>query len=392
MIEKTSKFKQTEIGKIPEDWDVIELREVLQKKGYIRGPFGSALRRPELKSEGIPVYEQANAIYDHREFRFFVDKDKYEELKRFTVKENDLIISCSGTFGKVSIISKEDPKGIISQALLILRPDTNKINPYFLKYFFSSKKGYESIASRSTGSVQVNIAKRDIIEKIPLGLPDINEQKAIACILSSLDDKIELNQRMNKTLEGIAQAIFKHWFVDFEFPNEEGKPYKSSGGEMVYNEELGKEIPKEWTVGKLGDIIKITSGKRPEEKTDEEDDVFNIPLVGSSKIMGFVKEPLFREPVIIIGRVGTHGIVQRFNIPTFPSDNTLVMTSPFYEYVYQILKRIDYESLNIGSTQPLITQTSIKNYRLIIPNENILMLFEQKSSILFERIYQNKKE
>ena len=118
-MKSPTKFKQTEIGMIPEDWEVKELRSLLQKKGYIRGPFGSSLRRPELQSEGIPVYEQANAIYNHRDFRFFIDEDKYNEMKRFAVEENDLIISCSGTFGKISIINNEDPKGIISQALLI---------------------------------------------------------------------------------------------------------------------------------------------------------------------------------------------------------------------------------------------------------------------------------
>ena len=99
-----AKFKETEIGMIPEDWDIKELRDILKEKGYIRGPFGSALRRPELKSEGIPVYEQQNAIYNHRIFRFFIGEEKYNELSRFTVEENDLIISCSGTFGKVSIL------------------------------------------------------------------------------------------------------------------------------------------------------------------------------------------------------------------------------------------------------------------------------------------------
>src|SRR3989338_5592908 len=236
MTSKTN-YKQTEIGEIPQTWELVELRDVLSEKGYIRGPFGSALRRPELKSEGIPVYEQANAIYNHRNFRFFIDEEKYKDLKRFTVEENDLIISCSGTFGKVTIIKKEDQKGIISQALLILRPDTEKVSPNFLKYFFSSNLGYNAIASRSLGSVQINIGKREVIEEIQLAIPqNRNEQDFIIKILSDLDSKIELNQQMNKTLEEIGQAIFKHWFIDFECPNKKGKPYKSSGGEMIEGE------------------------------------------------------------------------------------------------------------------------------------------------------------
>ena len=143
MTSKTN-YKQTEIGEIPQTWELVELRDVLSEKGYIRGPFGSALRRPELKSEGIPVYEQQHAIYGVRDFRYYIDEEKFEELKRFQVKVNDLIISCSGTLGKVSIITDEDPKGIISQALLALRPDTEKILPDYLKYFFTSRYGFTS--------------------------------------------------------------------------------------------------------------------------------------------------------------------------------------------------------------------------------------------------------
>ncbi len=270
---------------IPEDWEVRELGELLQTKGYIRGPFGSALRRPELKSEGIPVYEQANAIYNHRDFRFFIDENRSKELKRFTVKENDLIISCSGTFGKVSIIKIDDPKGIISQALLILRPETQKVNPHYLKYFFISDKGYQSIASRSLGSVQVNIAKREVIEKIELAIPkDRNEQDIIVKILSDLDSKIELNQQMNKTLEAMGQALFKHWFMDFEFPNEKSKPYKSSGGKMI-DSELG-EIPRGWKVGDLIDVAEIIMGQSPPgESYNETGD--GIPFYQGNRDFGF---------------------------------------------------------------------------------------------------------
>ena len=217
-----TKLKQTEIGKIPEDWEVKKLKDILDERGYIRGPFGSALRRPELKKTGVPVYEQEHAIYNSRIFRYYIDNDKFKELSRFQVKENDLIISCSGTFGKVSMIKKEDPKGIISQALLILRSNTSKINPKYLKYFFISNKGYHSIASRSLGSVQINIAKRGIIENIDLAIPGIEEQNKIVSLLSCLDEKIELNNKMNKTLEAIGQALFKKWFID---EKEENTPF-----------------------------------------------------------------------------------------------------------------------------------------------------------------------
>lgn len=148
-----------------EDWKECKLGEVLVDNGYIRGPFGSALKRGDMKSEGIPVYEQQHAIYQIRDFRFFIDEKKFQEMKRFQVNENDLVISCSGTVGKVTIISKNDPKGIISQALLILRVNPNIILPKYLQYFFISTKGYNSIISRSSGYVQVNIAKEILLNQ-----------------------------------------------------------------------------------------------------------------------------------------------------------------------------------------------------------------------------------
>ena len=193
------------------NYTTLLLGEVLEDKGYIRGPFGSALKRPEMKSSGIPVYEQQHAIYDNRFFRFFIDNDKFNELKRFQVKTNDLIISCSGTVGKVSIINEDDPKGIISQALLILRANPDVILPLYLKYFFSWDYGYNSIISRSSGSVQVNIAKRDIIESISISLPDIQTQKRIVNILKCIDDKIALNAKINENLEQQAQALCEKW-------------------------------------------------------------------------------------------------------------------------------------------------------------------------------------
>jgi len=118
-----------------------------------------------------------------------------------------------------------------------------------------------------SGSGQPLLNQRTLNE-IEIIVPQLNEQKLIASIISSLDDKIELNRKMNQTLEQIAQTIFKHWFIDFEFPNEEGKPYKSSGGEMV-DSELG-EVPKIWKIGSFSDEFKIIMGQSPPGETYNE--------------------------------------------------------------------------------------------------------------------------
>ena len=196
------------------EWRDVQLKDVLQPKGYIRGPFGSALRRNDLLDHGIPVYEQQHAIYGIRDFRFYIDNEKYEAMRRFATITDDIIISCSGTLGRVSRIKANDPKGIISQALLLLRVDAQKIRSRYLQYFLSSKEGFNAMVSRSGGSVQVNLARREIIETIPFGLPDLQEQDRILGVLSSLDDKIELLCNQNRILESLAKTYFRQWFVE----------------------------------------------------------------------------------------------------------------------------------------------------------------------------------
>lgn len=137
-------------------------------------------------------------------------------------------------------------------------PVEDKMDSYFMHYLFAYLR--RKIQRSVSGSVQDNI-NLAYLKKISFRCPMLNERKAITHILSTLDEKIEVNNQINKTLEKMAQAIFKHWFVDFEFPNEEGEPYQTSGGEMVESE-LGM-IPKGWEVVPLQDIADITMGQSP---------------------------------------------------------------------------------------------------------------------------------
>ena len=228
-----------------QEWRTVLLKDVLQPKGYIRGPFGSALKRGDMLDTGIPVYEQQHAIYGSRQFRFHISENKYMEMKRFSIQPDDIIISCSGTVGRVSIITKDDPIGIISQALLLLRVNVDIIDPLFLCYFFRSYEGYNAIVSRSSGSVQVNISKREVIEQIPLRLPDIQTQRRIVSILNSLDQKIVCNAKINDNLQQQAMALYSSMFLD--------------------NPAL------ESTAGTLKDIADVTMGQSPSGSSYNED-------------------------------------------------------------------------------------------------------------------------
>ena len=180
-----------------------------------------------------------------------ITKDGIENSSTKLAKIDDIVIASAGqgnTRGQTSICKIDT---YINQSLIAIRANKEIVNPYYLFYNISSR--YDELRKISDGhSIRGSLTTK-IINSFKVKLPSIEEQKAIANILSDLDNKIEVNNKINKNLEDMAQAIFKHWFVDFEFPNDEGKPYKSSRGEMV-DSELGM-IPKGWEVGVFRNYI-----------------------------------------------------------------------------------------------------------------------------------------
>ena len=172
---------------------------------------------------------------------------------------------------------------VILSSIAIIRPNTELINPKFLAYILKSKKSQEEINENyKSGSAIPRVILRDF-KRFPISIPDLPTQTAIAEILSSLDDKIELNNKINKELENLAQTLFKRWFIDFEFPNENGEPYKSSGGEMV-DSELG-EVPKGWEVGNLNQIAQLVKKNiKPFENPDKLYFHYSLPEFDSGKL------------------------------------------------------------------------------------------------------------
>ena len=364
---------------------VKELGNLLSEKGYVRGPFGSSLKRGEMVDEGVPVYEQKNAIYNNRDFRFFITPEKFKELKRFQVRTNDLIISCSGTVGKISIIAENDPKGIISQALLILRPDIKKITLRFLYYFLSSRQGFNLITQASHGSVQINIAARKVVETIPVPAPPLPEQKAIASVLSSLDDKIDLLHRQNKTLEAMAETLFRQWFVE--------------------------EADEGWEVVKLDYCGSLKNGINysRDENGDTQYSILNVRDIVESKYLHKSKleivnidakkaEPyLLESNDIIIVRSASPGestiileyqegvIYSGFSIRFRPKNKQLTL------YLFLLLQNFKRE-LDIysdGTTLKNLNQGILKDIDVLLPPENKIKDFNSIVRPLFDKIVRN---
>lgn len=282
----------------------------------------------------------------------------------YTTEAPSITIGRSGNVGKPFLFKGRS----WSHNTSLYIKEYKAVDPIFIYYFLQTL----DLGNYAGGSA-VPTLNRNHIHTLNVYVPtDIEEQRRIGAVLSVIDDKIELNTAINENLEQQAQAIFKSWFVDLE-------PF---GGVM----------PEDWKVGSLSDIADVLSGKRPPMKQNNKTEDVDIPLVGAAAIMGYTNKFNHDDKILVIGRVGTHGIVQRFDYPCWTSDNTLVIKSNCYEYIYQILKLIDYKAMNRGSTQPLITQGDLKKTEIIIPSKECLQKYEDVVGSLMYRYSQNRIE
>ena len=199
----------------------------------------------------------------------YIDNETDIKLKRSRLAKDDLLFSIAGAYlGKIGIVREKDLPANTNQAVGIVRLKKHIVDVDFVFYFFSQKHINEYINKLSSQSSQPNL-NLELLGKLEFELKDISTQKQISSILSSLDSKIELNSRINAELETMAKTMYNYWFVQFDFPNVEGKPYKSSGGKMVWNEELKREMPEGWKVGTLLDIANVIGGSTPSKEISE---------------------------------------------------------------------------------------------------------------------------
>ena len=257
----TEGYKEAEIGLIPENWNVEELNFFVELLTYgFTNPMPSVVNGPYLitaknVNNGKILYSECRRTTHEAFNNLLTDKSK--------PKLNDILVTKDGTLGRIGLVDKDNC--CINQSVALLRTN-DRIVPKFLKYLLESPfyQAKMKLDARGTTIQHIQIT---VLKKMEIAVPPLSEQKEIVEIIAKLDDKINLNDQMNQTLESIGQAIFKHWFVDFEFPDENGNPYKSSGGEMI-DSDLG-EIPKGWKVSNLKDFGKVICGKTPPKSRHE---------------------------------------------------------------------------------------------------------------------------
>ena len=306
-----------------------------------------------------------------------VGKDKIPSRAKRIVRKNDILISTVRPNQKHYGIIKNVAKNMVaSTGFAVLTPKEDKVDPgYIYNYLIQDHitTYLHSIAESSTSTYPS--IKPSVIGDLEVDLPPLEEQKALGHILSTLDDKIEVNNQINKTLENMAQAIFKQWFVDFEFPNEDGEPYKPSGGEMVETE-LGM-IPKGWEVVKLNSVVDICYGKNLPTKKLLSD---GYPVFGGNGQIGFYSEYLYEKSQVLIACRGAASGKVIVSLPySFVTNNSLILeqngTTVTHEYLKQFCLEKEFYNYATGSAQPQITIANLAKANILIPHRDLMNMF-----------------
>lgn len=200
----------------------------------------------------------------------FIDEEKDKKLRKGKVRQGDIVLTTRGTVGNVALVTSDTPfKNIrINSGMVIVRTDPEKYDPYFILLFFRSSLFQKQCLSHGSGSAQPQLPI-SALKYISFPNIDIDHQRKVVSAASCIDKKIELNNRINAELEAMAKTLYDYWFVQFNFPDANGKPYKTSGGKMVYNPTLKREIPQGWEDGTLEDLGQIVGGSTPSTQSPE---------------------------------------------------------------------------------------------------------------------------
>jgi len=317
----------------------------------------------------------------------YLSQETYDTWFRAHPLPGDIIFVNKGSPGRVCLVP--DPVDFcIAQDMMAFRVDDEKIYNKYLFAVLRSDHTQRIIANGHVGTLIPHF-KKSHLNQLIIPVPDRDIQEKIGNIYFTLSNKIELNTRMNKVLEEIARALFHRWFVEFEFPNAEGKPYKSAGGKMVESE-MGS-VPEGWRVDKLEQLIELSYGKplKEENRTGS-----GYPVFGSNGVVGWHNEWMVTGPGIIVGRKGNAGTVTWSHENFFPIDTTFFVCPIMSKYgkyglhfLYLLLKTLNLPHLTSDSAVPGLNRNTALIQKIIIPNIYTVNEFELIVSSLFSQIY-----
>lgn len=377
------------------EWKEVRLGEVADVQ---TGPFGSQLHKENYVNKGTPIVtveHLGNKWFTSQNLPMVSDEDKLR-LAKYCSQEGDVIFSRVGSVDRCSYVSKEYSGWLFSGRCLRVRPRSG-INPEYLYYFLTNEGTKQYIRNIAVGATMPSINTK-LLNEVPITIPSLEDQRRIASILSSLDRKIELNNKINADLEEMAQAIFKNWFVDFE-------PFKD--GKFV-DSELGM-IPEGWKVGTLGDITKNKSAK-----VKERNEVKVLSPVTTGELV--LSEEYFTKQVFS-SSIAKYKIVNKGDFAYNPARVNIGSlgrnefdfdgcVSPVYvvfsvldgyENYFDLFRKTDFfkdsvASLAIGGVRQSLSYDDLSSIEVIIPSENAVEEFNNLYNQMKKTIKANKLE
>lgn len=285
-----------------------------------------------------------------------------------------------------------DIDGGASSDVLVFRVKEGH-SPSFLYAVLLQDSFFDYVMQGAKGSKMPRGDKEQILR---YEMPTLScSEESIGTFFLNLDKKIRLNEQINQNLEAMAKQLYDYWFVQFDFPNEEGKPYKSSGGEMVWNEKLKRKIPNEWDNCKLKDFINLFDSKRiPLSSKDREERKGNYPYYGATGIMDYVNEYIFDGDYILLAEDGSTSDSKGFPIVQYiwgknwvnnHAHIILPKNEQYLMFTYQMLRSIPAKQIETGSIQKKISQENLCEYNMVLPNSILIEKYESIISPLWEK-------
>ncbi len=345
---------------------------------------------PKWLDAGVPVIRNYNIKNGHLDLSkpSYVDEETYNNrVSRAKPEAGDIIISREAPIGDACIIPNNF-KCCLGQRLVLLKVNRDKCSPEYL--LFALLSDYVQTQMKrvdKTGSIVSNL---NIPDLKALHIPMVGDYKEVGKILNIIDRKIDINNRIKYELENMAGSFYGYWFLQFDFPNKEGRPYQSSGGDMIWSEELKRKIPTGWNEGTLEDFIEIGNGKDHQSLMDGD-----IPVYGSGGVMRYVEKALYSGESVLIPRKGTLNNIMYVN-EDFWTVDTMFYSKMRKEhcalYVFHTAKMYDFERKNIGTGVPSMTSIIIYEQKVVIPPGDILEKFDKLLQPLYKLIKQVEKE
>ena len=353
--------------KIPKGWKWVKLGEV----GIVITGKTPSSKHPEDWGYDMPFVTPT----DYRNYRKFAyDSERYlsnagiNKLKNKVLPENSVLVTCIGSdMGKV-VINKLPV--ITNQQINSIIPNRNIIFPDFLYYVLVYN--YETLRIFASNGTAVPILNKTDFENIEISTPPLPEQKAIAEVLSSIDDKIDLLHRQNKTLEEMAMTLFRQWFIE---PTKDG-------------------LPEGWDIGKFEENLKIVYGKNlPTSKLQDS----GYPVFGANGKIGYYIEYMYEEPQVLISCRGTAGKVNISDPKSYITNNSFVLEKTInenisFEYLKYYCLNYDFTQFVTGSVQPQITIEELNNAEILIPPNILINKFSKIISNFETKIFSNKTQ